>query len=98
MKRQDVLKLASQLTSEDRQDSYGTPYLNHLRIAELWSAYLETKITPEQVAVCQVLVKISRSMESFKEDNFVDGAAYLAIACELAEIAQRQGKTPASDK
>ena len=98
MKRQEVLKEASHLTSVDRQDSYGTPYLNHTRIANLWSAYLETEITPEQVAICQVLVKISRSMESFKEDNFIDGAAYIAIACELAEIAQRQGKTPASDK
>ena len=42
--------------------------------------------------MCQVLVKVARSMESFKEDNFVDGAAYFAIACELADIALRQGK------
>jgi len=98
MKRKQVLQTADYLSSEERNKDYGTPYLNHLRIAELWSAYLETPITPEQVAVCQVLVKIGRSMETYKEDNFVDGAAYLAIACELAEIAQRQGKTPTSEK
>lgn len=97
MKRQKVLQEAERLTNTDRQATYGTPYLNHLRIAQLWSAYLEQEITPEQVAMCQVLVKVARSMESFKEDNFVDGAAYFAIACELADIAQRQGKTLTSD-
>lgn len=97
MKRKRVLSEADRLIATDRQDAYGTPYLNHLRIAQLWSAYLEKEITPEQVAMCQVLVKVARSMESFKEDNFVDGAAYFAIACELADIALRQGKTLTSE-
>lgn len=98
MKRKQVLQAAEHLASTDREQSYGSPYLNHLRIAELWSAYLEHPITPEQVAICQVLVKVARSMESYKEDNFIDGAAYFGIACELAEIAQRQGKTPTSEQ
>jgi hypothetical protein len=97
MKRKKVLSEADRLIATDRQDAYGTPYLNHLRIAQLWSAYLEKEITPEQVAMCQVLVKVARSMESFKEDNFVDGAAYFAIACELADIALRQDKPLTSD-
>jgi hypothetical protein len=37
-------------------------------------------------------------MESFKEDNFIDGAGYFAIACELAEIKDRQDKTLTSEK
>jgi len=98
MKRDEVLKEALRISSTERQRDYGAPYLNHLRIAALWSAYLEQPITPEQVAMCRVLVKVARSMESFKEDNAIDGAAYFAISCELASIAQRQGKTPTSEK
>lgn len=98
MKRKKVLSEAERLIATDRQDAYGTPYLNHLRIAQLWSAYLETEITPEQVAMCQVLVKVARSMESFREDNFIDGAAYFAIACELADIQQRQDRTLTSEQ
>ena len=98
MKRKKVLSEADRLISGDRDDDYGTPYLNHLRIAQLWSAYLQQQISPEQVAMCQVLVKVARSMESFKEDNFIDGAGYFAIACELAEIKDRQDKTLTSEK
>lgn len=89
--RIEILKEALDLTSKARLETHGTPYLNHRRIADLWTAYLETPITPEQVAICQALVKVSRSMQSSIDDHYVDGAAYFAIAGELAAIEQRQG-------
>jgi len=66
--------------------------LNHRRIADLWSAYLEIAITPEQVAICQALVKVARSQQSSIDDHYIDGAAYFAIAGELAAIAIKQGE------
>lgn len=69
---------------QDRGMDYGHPTDNMSRTASLWSAYLEVPIRPDQVAMCLALVKIARSMETPKVDNFIDGAAYFAIAGQLA--------------
>jgi hypothetical protein len=68
---------------QDRGMDYGHPTDNMSRTARLWSAYLEMPIEDYQVAMCLALVKIARSMESGKVDNFVDGAAYFAISGQL---------------
>ena len=66
---------------------YGSPAVNHLRIAKLWSVYLERAIEPEQVAMCMALVKIARLIESPKHvDSYADAAAYLAIAAEISNL------------
>lgn len=84
MKSGKILDEAKRLTATDRQDIYGDPYINHKRIADLWSVYLETEITPSQVALCLCLVKIARLIETpDHEDSFVDLAAYAAIAGEI---------------
>lgn len=84
MNRGIILEQAKTLTNTDRQQSYGTPLSNFTRIANLWSSYLEIDITPEQAAMCMALVKVSRSMQSKEVDNYIDGAAYFAIAGELS--------------
>jgi len=84
MNRGDILKEAARLTSSDRQNQYGDPHINHQRIADLWTTYLETQIKPEQVAICMALVKIARLMQTQSDDSFIDLAAYAAIAGEIA--------------
>lgn len=69
---------------EDRGMDYGHPQDNMSRTASLWAAYLEVPIHPHQVAMCLALVKVARSMETPKVDNFIDGAAYFAISGQLA--------------
>ena len=70
-----------------RGRKYADPATNHLRISHLWSTYLERYVSPQQVATCMALVKIARSMESPDHlDNFIDGAAYLAISGELGSM------------
>lgn len=90
MERVEILEQAIELTSNSRNETHGPAYLNHRRIADLWTAYLEKSISPEQVAICLALVKVSRSMHSSVRDHYVDGAAYFAIAGEMAEIEYRQ--------
>jgi hypothetical protein len=68
---------------QDRGVHYGHPSDNMQRTARLWSAYLEMPIEDYQVAICMALVKVARSMESGKVDNFIDGAAYFAISGQL---------------
>jgi hypothetical protein len=82
MKANDYLTEARAII-QDRGLDYGHPTDNMSRTASLWAAYLEVPIEPYQVAMCLSLVKVARSMETSKVDNYVDGAAYFAISGQL---------------
>jgi len=73
-----ILEEAQKAVYGDRQADYGTVKENFGTIAELWSAVLRTKVTPEQVGLCMVQVKVARQMYKPKRDNLVDGAGYFA--------------------
>lgn len=89
MNRGKILDEAKRLTATDRNEIYGDPYTNHKRIADLWSVYLETEITPSQVALCLSLVKIARLIESPNHlDSYIDLAAYSAIAGEISDASE----------
>ena len=90
MKKEEILIKAAELISSKRQDTHGDCFKNHSQIADLWSVFLDDKlkpmkeITPGDVAIMMCLLKISRStMGDFNLDDFVDGAAYMAIAGEM---------------
>jgi hypothetical protein len=70
-----ILARASEVTGGERQDSYGPVKPNLQRIAELWTTYLDCGVT---------LLKMARSNNGwpYHEDNYVDAAAYAAIAGE----------------
>ena len=85
MKRGEILKEAEHLTHGNRNSNYGEPLVNHQRIADIWSVILGVKVRPDQVALCMVGVKIARLVETPQHtDSFIDGAAYFAIAGEIA--------------
>jgi hypothetical protein len=75
--------IEARATIQDRGMDYGHPTDNMQRTARLWSAYLELPISDFQVAMCLAMVKIGRSMESAKVDNYIDGAAYFALSGQL---------------
>ena len=64
-------------TVKQRQDSYDDPYRNHVRIAKLWSVVLGTAVTPQQVALCMLQLKVAREMYKHSHDNVVDMAGYI---------------------
>ena len=85
MKRGEILDEANRLTHGDRDKNYGTPYINHKRIAEIWTVILGIEVTPSQVALCMAGVKIARLVETPDHlDSFVDLAAYASISGEIA--------------
>ena len=85
MKRQEILDEAIRLTSTDRQKNYGEPLVNHQRIADIWSVLLGVEVTPSQVALCMVGVNLARLVETPDHlDSFIDAAAYIGIAGEIA--------------
>lgn len=79
----NILQEARTLTASPRAAAYGSKRENHDNIARLWSAYLDYPINMEQVAIMMALLKIARTKTGKVRDNFVDGAAYIAIAGEL---------------
>jgi hypothetical protein len=72
-----LLDEAYGLVTGDRQKAYDHPARNFDRIARLWSVALDKEITPEDVAVCMILVKIARQVHAPKRDNIVDAIGYL---------------------
>lgn len=83
-----ILARAAEVTGSERQDSYGPVQQSMQRIADLWMAYLGngTIIRPEDVAWMMVLLKMARSdAGGYHEDNYIDAAAYSAIAGECRE-------------
>ncbi|WRH62023.1 MAG: DUF6378 domain-containing protein [Fuscovulum sp.] len=84
MNRREILAKADELIHGDRQAHYGTPQENFARIAAGWSVILGKPVTPEQVALCMSWLKIARLVNGPHDDSYVDGAAYLALAGELA--------------
>ena len=72
-----LLDEAYALVTGDRQKAYDHPARNFDRIARLWSVALDKEITPEDVAVCMILVKIARQVHAPKRDNIVDAIGYL---------------------
>ena len=89
-KKENILELAKQLVSNDREGTHGDAKKNHEQIAEFWNIYLDDKlrmaaaITSDDVATMMALLKVSRSQRGKKNvDDYVDAAAYMAIAGEL---------------
>ena len=69
-----------------RGRSYGPIKQNHERIAALWSTLLQHPVTPVQVAMCMVGVKLARLMETPNhEDSAVDIAGYASCIRECQE-------------
>lgn len=72
-----ILTEAHELVHGNRGEDYGHPYRDFSRTAKIWSAILGIDVTPEQVALCMIGVKISRECNKPKRDNRVDIAGYV---------------------
>lgn len=84
MKNSNELLDQTRIILNDRNNLYGNCRTNHERISELWSGYLGTYISPMQVSLMQLLVKVSRLAESpSHEDSVQDILGYACIYAEL---------------
>jgi hypothetical protein len=74
--KESILEEAKRIVHGERGENYGHPFEDFSRTAQIWSAILDMEVTPEQVALCMVGLKISREVNRPKRDNIVDGAGY----------------------
>ncbi len=92
--RVNILNTAAELTSGDRDIDYGPPIVNLTAAGALKDTFRRHLRRPMSVgeleAIDMVLSKLGRiATGKIKADNYIDGAAYFAIAGEIAEIGAR---------
>jgi hypothetical protein len=69
----------------ERRQSYGHPNFSLDLIARRWSLTLGTTVTPAQVAMCMIDLKLARLMrDPGHSDSIVDIAGYAAILAEVS--------------
>lgn len=87
MKRNEVLDDAKQKVTVERAQDHGDMQDNFNTIAVYWSEHLDRKITANDVGVMMTLLKAARIKSNpYHEDNYVDGAGYLACAAECVDV------------
>lgn len=94
---ESILTEALRVTGTTRQENYGHPLANHVRIADLWNGFLRAKVTgadgelvinptvlePADVAMMMILLKVARELHTPKRDNLTDGAGYFRCVSRI---------------
>lgn len=85
MNRAEILEQAKTCVCGHREQDYGSPENNFGLIGRLWTAYLDTLVTAQDVAMMMSLFKIARiKTGTGTADSFVDLAGYAACGGEIA--------------
>ena len=84
MTAEQLLEQAASVV-RDRRRTYGQPRDLFERVAARWSQVLGMRVTPAQVVVCLIDVKVARLTHDPRHlDSITDIAGYAAILAELA--------------
>jgi hypothetical protein len=83
MNADDLLQRAATVV-RDRRRTYGEPVDLFERVAVRWSQVLGAKITPAQVLVCLIDLKVARLTHDPRHlDSIADVAGYAACLAEV---------------
>ena len=79
-----MLKQAAAVVA-NRRETYGDPVTSMTAIAQRWSITLDQPITPAQVALCLIDLKLARlTHQPDHIDSMVDIAGYAAVLREVS--------------
>ena len=86
------LKHVAQVVAE-RSAQYGDAATNMSAIAVRWSTTLGREVTPAQVVLCLLDLKLARlAHDPTHEDSAVDVCGYAALLRELTETSSTEGR------
>jgi hypothetical protein len=81
-----IAEKAKKIVFGDREQTYGHPGKNLRMIADLWSTYLSTQVSAQDVCNMMVLLKIARLRNDPEhEDSKVDIIGYTLLKERLKE-------------
>lgn len=83
-----ILKDAMEVVHSKRARVRVSPGESFSKTAKIWSGILGTNVTPEQVALCMIGIKLAREASKPDRDNLVDIAGY-AEALEMMHTERR---------
>lgn len=83
---ESILQEADRIINSERRQDYGPIEESFSRIASVWSAILKRRVSPHEVALCMIGLKLCRESNSHKRDNLVDIAGYTALASKVADV------------
>lgn len=81
-----VLDEAKSLICGDRRVDYGDVEDSFKDVAFVWSRIFKVNVTPEQVALAMVGLKLCREFNAHKHDNLTDICGYAALADYLHSL------------
>lgn len=76
---------AHEIVNGQRRVDYGPCTESFERIADMWAAYLGILVSPQDVAMLMVLLKVCRYREGRTWDSLVDIAGYADCAGQIDE-------------
>ena len=83
MEPREVLATADSLIHGEKREEYGGAEDSFTTIAQGWSSITASMITPREVALMMIWLKITREINKGKDDNLVDICGYAALAAKL---------------
>jgi hypothetical protein len=91
-KEETALEEAHRIVNGARQKAYGHPLDDFSKTAKMWEGIIGVPITPEQIALCMIAVKISRLRNTpDHRDSIVDIAGYTATYEMVQTERKRRG-------
>ena len=85
-----IAEEADKIINGDRRASYGPVNASFEQTAKIWSGILGTDITPQEVALCMIGLKLQRESFAHKRDNLVDLIGYTLLLEKLEDETQIQ--------
>lgn len=78
---QTVLTEARDIVHGDREKTHGEPSKNLAAIAAMWEPIFGAKVTPEQVCLAMIALKVARAVnQPDHRDHWTDIVGYVALA------------------
>ena len=96
MTPEQAVEEAMTIVNGARQSDYGTPALNHGATADMWNTFIKRKsgadpgLSALDVCDMNILQKISRAANNYKEDNEVDKIGYTLNRLMIVEAEKKE--------